>query len=410
MSFILAAFCSVCVLIQPLFFSSMGIMGINYEGSESSGLYIYFTIFMAAAIFLIYIGASIVYGVGKRESIALTSLLGIISLHFLWVILDGADTELSTRFFELFIVLGLPGFFAATIVLKCNIVIQTVKAFELFVILIAIGVTFYSALPTLSGELVKNIGGASYQSLSYYSAFSFGMLLTYNNLLSNKGFRFRLLESKLFKIISIPLLVFTLFSCVLGGGRGAFLLLVMFLVFNIYASFKQQSSLENGGLSGTLVKVLFLCIVIVMFIVVFGDSNYINAGFERATQFISPDGKIDLESGSSGRDTVYSLALQFIGDSPVLGYGPFGVRDKSLHAHNIFLEIWLQFGVVGLFLSIILFFYIVLRIIKNWCTPVVWASSILLYPLTLTLFSGSYMHMATFFFSGFLVYSLSKES
>ena len=80
----------------------MGIMGINYEGSESSGLYIYFTIFMAAAIFLIYIGASIVYGVGKRESIALTSLLGIISLHFLWVILDGADTELSTRFFELF--------------------------------------------------------------------------------------------------------------------------------------------------------------------------------------------------------------------------------------------------------------------------------------------------------------------
>ncbi len=54
----------------------------------------------------------------------------------------------------------------------------------------------------------------------------------------------------------------------------------------------------------------------------------------------------------SGRDTIWSLLLDFISQKPLLGYGsstlPSDFFETTLSAHNLYLQITLQVGLVGL--------------------------------------------------------------
>lgn len=395
---IISVVCAIALLMQPLFFSFMGLLGVEYEGADSSIVYVAYVVSIAGAMLLVYLYATFKKGILKGEAIVLIFFLFLFVLHALWVIFDPLHTKLVPEFLIFFLLFGVPGFMSAATIMKLGIQKEVIKLTELFIIIIAIGIVLFSVLPTLAGINTRSLAGASYQTLSYYSAFAFGMLLTYSTHLP-KVYRYAWVSSPVAKVLSYGLMLGCVLGCFLGGGRGAFLLLIAYL-FIAMASlfFSKRNVLTQRGLIKTVLRVFSIVLLFSVFISVFWEQDFIQSGFNRATQFISDDGGIDLERGSSGRDVVYSIAIDYINQRPVFGYGPFGFRDQTIHAHNIFLDLWLQFGLIGFILLTIVGSLLAIRSYKNLSSETVWTSSLLLYPLIMVMFSGTYLHSSIFVF------------
>lgn len=395
---VIVVICAFAMLSQPLFFSFMGLLGIEYEGTDSSVVYVAYIITIAVLSLLIYIYGVAAKGILKRESILIGIVILLLILHILWVMFDPFGTDLFPRFLAFFVLFGLPGFFAAATVIKMHLTPQLMRIGEMFFITMAFGVVIFSVLPSFAGVRTASLAGASYQALSYYSAFTFGMLLIYSMYLP-KAFRFSWVKSFWYKSLSYGLMLGCALGCFMGGGRGAFLLLIAYLFMVFTTVFlNKENFITQKGIVNTFVKLFLVVLLFTVFFSYFWGHEFIQSGFFRAIQFISADGGIDLERGSSGRKTVYQDAIEYIAEKPLAGYGPFGFREKTLHAHNIFLEILLQVGAVGLIAFMLFFGMLVINARKNWSLYNYWAFGLFLYPLIMTMFSGAYLHSALFCF------------
>lgn len=398
MNTIITIFCVIAILLQPLFFSVMGLLGLQYDGNDESNVYVAYLAIVFVSTLMSYIYASIKNKTPIQEIKLLSLFFAIFIIHILWVIFDGVSTQLFPEYLTHFIFLGIPGFLAAATIIKLGLVDRAIKFTEFAFIVIALGLVAFSVIPFLSGIRVDNIGGANYQILSYFSAFTVGMLLFYNLVLPPR-FRSRLMTSTLLRVLSYAIILGAIIACFIGSGRGAFLLMLgyFFLIFR-FLFFNKENVLVKRKLIQTGLQGIGLVILLSVFFSYFWENEFIQSGFKRATQFISSDGGIDLKHGSSGRDEVYTTALDYILQSPIIGYGPFGFREQTIHAHNLILEIWQQFGILGLFVYIPLFIMLIIRTRSNWDIKSSWAFYLFLYPLVMTMFSGSYLHSSQFMF------------
>lgn len=382
----------------PLFFSIMGIMNIDYLGADSSPVYIIYIIVTFVLSTIGYLYSCLKFGILKYESHFILFISFLIATHFLWIIFDPINNGLQSNSLILFVTLGLPGFFAAATILKTGKLIYSIKLTEVAIIIIALGVLLYSIIPSLRGTVVNNLAGASYQALSYYSAFCFGVLLTYHSRLPNE-LRFGFTSSKLYNIIIYIFLISCIIGTLLGGGRGALILLIAYLLIYFLSFLDYKNWIES---SNKFIKYLFkLALYLLLFFfftIFFWNNEFIQNGFKRATQFIGSEGQVDLDTGGSGRDIVYSTAINYIYERSLIGYGPFGANDNTVQAHNIFLDITLQFGYIGLVIYLIIFFYIIIIARKNWSIYSYWALALTLYPIVMLMFSGYYLHMTIFIF------------
>lgn len=405
---IITIVCALALLMQPVFFSFMGLLGIDYEGADSSIVYVAYIVSVAGSMLVVYLYATFRKGILKGEAIVLLFFLVLFVLHALWVIFDPLNTKLVPEFLIFFLLFGVPGFMSAATILKLGIQKELIKLTELFIISIAIGIVLFSVLPTLAGINTRSLAGASYQTLSYYSAFSFGMLLTYNFHLP-RGYRYAWLSSPVAKVLSYGLMLGCVLGCFLGGGRGAFLLLIAYLfIATVSLFFSKKNLLTQRGLLKAVLRVFSIVLLFSVFISVFWEQDFIQSGFNRATQFISNDGGIDLERGSSGRDVVYSIAIDYISQQPLLGYGPFNYFERTIQAHNIFFDMWLQFGIVGLIILIVICIRLVRRALNLSSDYKMWIISLLLYPTIMLMFSGFYL-LTTIFIFGCSFLAITKD-
>lgn len=390
--------CSVALLNISLFFTVLGLLGIEYEGSESSNIYVFYIVLVAVLSFLAYGYATIVKGVLKRELFIILIILSLFSLHILWVIFDQPGTIIFPKVLIFFLLLALPGFFAAATIVKLNLVSQVIRFAEIIFIIMALGITVFSILPTFSGIRTASLAGASYQVLSYYSAFTFGMLLTYNIYLP-RSLRLSWVSFSWYKGLSYGLILACILGCFIGGGRGAFILLITYILLTFLSVFmSKNNTFTSKEFFNIFIRLLVVISLFISFFSFFLENDFIQSGFSRATQFISSDGSIDIKEGSSGRDYVYQQAISYISERPLIGYGPFGFLDKTIQPHNLFLEILLQFGSIGFVFFLLLLVFLAIIAIKNWSVYNYWAFALLLYPLVMIMFSGSYMHTSEFIF------------
>ena len=398
---------AVSILAVPLFFSIMGLFGLEYEGSESSPVYVIYVVLIATLSMLTYLYASVKKGILKQEIILIAIIIVLFVLHILWVVFDPVQTVLIPDFLIFFLLLGLPGFFSAATIIKLNLVFQFVRIMEVMLLIVAFGIILFSVIPTFTGVITASLAGASYQSLSYYSAFVFGMLLVYSTKIPT-NLRFSWTKSKWYLGFTYGIMISCVLGTLLGGGRGAFLLLIAYSFIHLVSSISILRLNLNSLIRG-FVKLIATVFSFVFFIKFFGEKDFIQTGFKRATQFISSDGSIDLEEGSSGRDVVYNIAIDYINQSPLIGYGPFGFRDKTIQGHNLFLEVLLQFGIIGFILFVILMIFLIIRVFKNWSILSFWAFSLFLYPLVNLMFSGGYLNDALFIFGISFLVLLKKQ-
>jgi hypothetical protein len=125
------------------------------------------------------------------------------------------------------------------------------------------------------------------------------------------------------------------------GSRGPVLLILVFLTISLLRY------------SNNLKKKMML-IAVIAAVTVFISSGYfidyltnLSATLENNNIRVASLIKIlEYSDFSNGRNVIYTQIYNAIWESPVLGSGVFYDRSISAYAHNIFLELWLDFGVV----------------------------------------------------------------
>ena len=179
---------------------------------------------------------------------------------------------------------------------------------------------------------------------------------------------FALLFTKSHKNIlqRILLLSVVLFALILTGKRGV-------LIFSVFAMLVSYIICKKGAFANKLVTVLFILssISLVMYVLSFYIEG-IAAAFERITEMFSA--KNETADVSNGRFKLYKIAWNFFREAPVLGIGwrefskevvNFYNQDSVLRdAHNVFLQLLCETGIIGFSIFILLFISAVVQTIQ----------------------------------------------
>jgi O-antigen ligase len=385
------------IFAQYIFFGISSLIGYTYEGNENSSAYVFYLCIIMAFTFSQYCMSFKVKGLTRSELFLYSILIYFAFNHGIWAAIDPINTPLVPQNLLLFGLFGLSALFAARTVVAFNLMQNVIKIFEIFIILVAIGVVFSILLPFFNGIRIRGIAGHSYQFQSYLSTLTFGMLSFYTFRVSH-DYQFKILSTPSIKAMKLILMLFMVFSSILSGGRGGFVLLVLYLVLTF---------LWNANVSRVTVRAVTFSvtrIAIGIFIVVgvaltLENNDLLAEGLSRATAFIGDgDSLTNLEGGSSGRDIVYSRGLNYILEEPIIGYGAFAHSLKTLQPHNFFIDIALQFGIPMLLVAILFLIVLFFRFFTISYQHTPWIVVAMAYPVVFLMFSSTYLQNSIFWF------------
>lgn len=195
-------------------------------------------------------------------------------------------------------------------------------------------------------------GGLNYQNVAYMGAYAFAFLgyyiVCYNKIEWPKIFKFFLVRYFLYGLFFAVFVI-----VILSGGRGGFVVLGFHSLLFIYMYFR-KTTIERKKAK----KFFFIILLVILAFVIFSLIQRVSADFaalERITGMFGGD-------GDTGRENLRTMALQSFSESPILGYGFgsvfFAIGDYS---HNIFTDIMVETGIVGL----LVFLYILFKAGKS---------------------------------------------
>ena len=234
-----------------------------------------------------------------------------------------------------------------------------------------------------------------YQLLSYTAAFLIGLLLFYlKDLIMEKNRK----SFFLFFSIAISLLLANLYVVFSGGGKGAFFLVcVLFMLFFVQIKYIRLLTLY----------ILLLCF---LFCMVFFNYDFLVSlsGFNRIIDLFLSN---NLNIVTSGRDSIYDLAWSTIRDHYFLGCGAgASVYETGYYAHNLFLDILIDWGFIGLAASLCA----IVIIIKKWWKlrtdeNISFLFMLFVMSFTMLLFSSSFYCDFNVWFSSIAIIGYDKK-
>lgn len=365
----------ITLYISTLYFSYLSFTGSNFSNEISTDSYITVTLIVDA----LAIGF-VLLNLRRRNRLKYIPLIVPLLLVLLYFFEDGVTTWM----FNSFIAFSLPCCYIGTSMGVEKSINKLSKWLELVMLFVTLAVIV--AMPYVIFARTRDF---EYQTYSYYCGFAYSMNLFY--LLNGKDFdRFKFFQNKFYGVISVILLVIQAGCCLMAGGRGGFVLVIVATV----AFLLMSKRVKLGQL--IVLAALFIAVVSIL-PSEFTDS--ISIGSERTFSFLN-GGKIDLEAASD-RDEVYNKAINLISERPLLGYGIFGyaLYNKAT-PHNIFLEVMLQGGIVYSLFFWIFMAYIIIKMRKiikrDRSNRLLLAIGI--WPAVELLFSSSYMMFGLFWF------------
>lgn len=270
------------------------------------------------------------------------------------------------------------------------------KWMDIFMLILTLAA--YNAINnTLLGGKI-GVGGASYQTLSYYCAFAFNLNLC-GILFGHVTERFAIFKTELFKKMSYFFLLIQLAGCFLGGGRGATIYLVMNALLLLIVSKRLSRTLMSASVIGSIILVGAKIMQETML------SDILGRRIERAFSFIDSDGV-----HGEDRFDLYRMAWDYCKESHLMGTGIFTSNNDMFFPHNFFMELLIQGGVlyclVWVLLLIVLFYrgVTLLKLEKDY-----YLIPIFCFPLTVLLFSGSYTITPLFWFFTIYIFTRSER-
>lgn len=172
-----------------------------------------------------------------------------------------------------------------------------------------------------------------------------------------------------YRIRDLILYLIPLLTILFLGARGTFLAIIVSSIMLFFNS--KKIKIRNK----IIIAVFFLLFIVIIIL----NSYYIFEGLDNILnnhninsrtvgsilEFIE---KKNINRLSSGRIYIYKNALRLISEKPFFG-GGFGYFSKNIsrypYVHNIFLEILLQFGVFGLSIFLLIFFFMIIRLLRS---------------------------------------------
>lgn len=386
----------LAILGTDMFFSLSAIIGYEYLGIEDSPIYFIYVVLIFVLTLLLFIKKIVLAGdkYKFRNIFPILIPLVLTIIFFLTIILN-KSSDLAVRYYLLFLVFGIPAILIGVYITYKNKVFLLEKYSNILMVIFSFSL-FISALTSLSNGInFSSLGGATYQTASYLGGFSYGLNL-YSIFEQNNDFKFPYQKSNVYKIISFFLLPLQIIAILITGGRGGMVLVLFYSLYFLYELFhisRYKSLIKFIGLI-TILTVLLLSVLPYLLTI---DS--FNSSFQRVFSYISDTG-IDM-SKTSNRDVAYSTSFKLIMNSPLIGYGYFGMWKITGYPHNIFLEILQQGGIIYLVMFIFLGILLLIKIRKiikfNESNRIILV--IALYPFTMLLFSGTYQINSIFWFT-----------
>ena len=137
------------------------------------------------------------------------------------------------------------------------------------------------------------------------------------------------------------------------GSRGPLVGLAIFLLILLFIN--KNMKILNKVLAFLVLSLGFIYLFLFNGLIQILDYIYFDLGFDTYSiaklRMMVIDGLVE---SSSGRDTLYQSFINLIVENPVFGNG-IGITNKlwDVTPHNIFLQILIEFGIVGMFVCVI---------------------------------------------------------
>ena len=383
------------VLNGPLiYFSAFALLGYRADPEEGAG--ITYKIYMVA-IFLLGVFLWVRGVLRNTNKLGRSFPFFVLLIYIIIGILQGYSDH---RLFLQMVCFSVPATCIALNLKGRGELAEIMKLIDLLLPVFA--VSFIFMVRNIYASSLENTGSYN-QNASYMIAYCF--LIDVFLLLNNKSYpKFRFLEKKWYTILKIILLPYFVVLSFFGGGRGAFITILVGSFIAFWVNRKHISTMM-------IIKVFFILIVSVGLLgfvlgkLSDGFLTLLSGNFERITSLVD-NGSINA-SASSGRDEIWKDAWKLISDSPILGYGLFSYLSKIMWPHNMFLEVLLQGGFV-----LLVFFVLVLLLAFNKYRRMIkldkaqiWLIPLMIHVFTQLLFSGSYMFETYFWFSLTYIYN-----
>lgn len=256
----------------------------------------------------------------------------------------------------------------------------------------SICLVFLFIIPFITGSASTFIssGLLNYQNASYITAFIFGIGLYF---LSEPNVKF--------KFLYLILVIFMVPIIFIIQGRGGLILLILYGLFTVI-------QLINNKSMRLVQKVRF--IVFGFLLIFLAYVLFINLKENRILSYFK-DGKFQI-GNTSGRDILYSNSIELIKEKLLTGYGMFNYYPLlGGTPHNIFLEILLISGFLGLIIVLFITFYYIYNFIKLYKKDSIdkLVIYIFAYPIVFLLFSGNFLILSELWFVIFYVISVVRE-
>ncbi len=371
------------------FFSFLAITGISYTTSLQYDV-VGATIGLAC-ISYIFVDSFFMQGSTLRKINILFFILPVIGI--LIYFLEAPESQTASRYFSVFLVFSIPAMYIGTYVASNHWLMRMAKWWELTAIILTLGLLFSA------DEIAENnlhiAGALSYQVISYMASYAFS--LNFFFVLFGDGFqRFSFTQSNLYNTLAYFMMFIQVIVIFVSGGRGGFVVLGIAMIILIILKFSMTFSFRKLAIAiFSIFSIFFLLKDILP-----SEINYLlQKGSARTISYITSGG-LDFNE-ISGRDIVYSNAINLIKRKPILGYGIFKYVDAAkYYPHNIFLEFLLQGGIFWFSFWTIVFvrFYIKMKRMIKLDKIQLLVIPIIIYPFIQLMFSGSYLMSSLFWF------------
>ena len=250
-------------------------------------------------------------------------------------------------------------------------------------------VAVFNPTLTTTGGFVDNESGLNYQSASYLAGYATG-LFSFILITREWEGHFEIIRKNIGIIAILVGIALNFITILISGGRGGLACFLVFITIAVVMRLVSQRASYN-----TAIRTMALIVVLVVggyFAIRYAASSTIaTSGYSRIlTLFTNRD--------NNGRTAIATQALQYFKSSPIIGHGLGSVfYEMGYYAHNIFLDILIEAGIMGL----IIFVALLLGTTKEMLSfakldrsdCIIWF--IFLCDFTESLFSGYYLSLVT---------------
>lgn len=214
--------------------------------------------------------------------------------------------------------------------------------------------------------------------LQLLSLFSSGVHVNDSGEMEDMGRSFGILPSVLFMIwraiedksgLSISMAILGVLVVVFMGTRGPLSVVMLFFAIFLFFFCQFKHPARSRAII-VILSILGLIFIDNLFEIIMNLSSNLGFSIRALESFASSENISELFEKSSGREVIYENLINAIGEAPFWGYGPGSDHIYTgfyeVYAHNIILEMLIEYGVVpGSIILFLIIAFITIAIIKS---------------------------------------------